>query len=523
MMEKKIIGALPIGATLQDGTYTIDSVLGQGATGITYLASMQQRLTGNLSEFSEKVQVAIKEFYFKEECRREGTTQNVVIANTNYDAKVAQFKKSFIKEAKRIAGLSHPNIVHVLGIFEENNTVYYVMQYIRGGSLKDYIDAHGAVPSYKAVKYALQVASALDYMHKKNMCHYDLKPGNIMLSSDDNAMLIDFGIAKNYDNSGQETSTTPPGLTKGYAPLEQYTSVTEFSPLIDVYSLGATLYAMLTGHTPPEPMKWIGGNFTECPAGVSASLWNIVRTAMAVASKDRPTMEQLHQLLLAPDEPVAMAGEEETVYGEDLKEDVPNNSETIYDNTVGQQQSHNQVSVDAPQEISIASMEDEEPKSNKLFYVLLVVIALLACIGGYWLMSGRSAESTASDDGQDTLQVTTIYDSHGQPIMTFSGTVSHGQPQGNGVLTYLTDNVKDRYEGVIKDGLREDSTAVLFFKNGDVFRGAFEKDHFTIGAYYVKESGEYFQGKFKNDQPWNGVWYDAQHNVISRVDNGVEK
>ena len=137
MKQNHVIGALPIGTKLQGGTYTIERVLGQGATGITYLAGMHQKLSGNLGGFSQKVQVAIKEFYFKNECRRESTTQNVVIANTNYDAKVEQFKKSFVKEAKRIAGLSHSNIVHVLSIFEENGTVYYVMQYIGGGSIKD--------------------------------------------------------------------------------------------------------------------------------------------------------------------------------------------------------------------------------------------------------------------------------------------------------------------------------------------------------------------------------------------------
>lgn len=251
MESRTTIGALTKGTTLQNGKYTIEGVLGQGATGITYLASMHQKLSGNLSAFEEKVHVAIKEFYFKDECQRESTTLNVMIANINNEAKVAQFKNSFIKEAKRIAGLSHPNIVHVLGIFEENATVYYVMQYIRGGSVKEKIDREGPIAPEKVVKYGMQIASALNYMHSKKMCHYDMKPGNIMLSSDDNAQLIDFGIAKNYDSNGQETSTTPPGLTKGFAPLEQYSSVTEFSPLIDVYSLGATIYAMLTGKTPP--------------------------------------------------------------------------------------------------------------------------------------------------------------------------------------------------------------------------------------------------------------------------------
>ena len=311
-------GALLPGTTLQNGKYTIKRVLGQGATGITYLATTEQQLSGNLSGFSEKVQVAIKEFYFKEECQRDAGTQSISIANTNNDAKVEQFKKSFVKEARRIAGLSHPNIVHVLGIFEENNTVYYVMQYIRGGSIKNYIDEHGPVPEKEAVKYALQVSSALQYMHEKKMCHYDLKPGNIMLSEDEDAMLIDFGISKNYDDNGQETSTTPPGLTKGFAPLEQYTSVSEFSPLIDVYSLGATLYAMLTATTPPEPMKWVDGHFTEKPENVSADLWNIVRKAMSLAGRDRPTMAEFHTLL--------------TVYSKSGPARL-NGDETIYDGT----------------------------------------------------------------------------------------------------------------------------------------------------------------------------------------------
>ena len=520
-MDKKIIGALPKGTTLQNGTYTIERALGQGATGITYLASMSTQLAGNLSEFKQNVPVAIKEFYFKDECRRESTTQNVVIANTNYDAKVAQFKKSFVKEARRIAGLSHQNIVHVLSIFDENETVYYVMQYISGGSIKDKIDEEGVIPVEKAVKYATQVAAALNYMHGKNICHYDLKPGNIMLSSDDNAQLIDFGIAKNYDTNGQETSTTPPGLTKGYAPLEQYTSVTEFSPKIDVYSLGATLYAMLTGQTPPEPMKWIGGSFTPKPENVPETLWEIVRSAMSIAAKDRPTMEELKLMLetylhyLVNPHPSPLPDEDPTIY-EPVKPVPPGPKPDKPD--------HPDTPVN-PQKPDEPGKKTDPVKPNKkkqyLFYVLLLLIGLLAGIGAFWLMSGRSTESVTT--AIDSTTVSTIYDSKGQAVMTFTGEVSNGQPHGSGILTYLNDNVKDRYEGNLTNGLRVDSAASLYYKNGDVYRGGFEEDHFTIGIYYVKESGEYFQGKFKNDQPWNGVWYDESNNVLSRVEKGEEK
>ena len=523
-------GALLPGTTLQNGKYTIKRVLGQGATGITYLATTEQQLSGNLSGFSEKVQVAIKEFYFKEECQRDAGTQSISIANTNNDAKVEQFTKSFVKEARRIAGLSHPNIVHVLGIFEENNTVYYVMQYIRGGSIKNYIDEHGPVPEKEAVKYALQVSSALQYMHEKKMCHYDLKPGNIMLSEDEDAMLIDFGISKNYDDNGQETSTTPPGLTKGFAPLEQYTSVSEFSPLIDVYSLGATLYAMLTATTPPEPMKWVDGHFTEKPENVSADLWNIVRKAMSLAGRDRPTMAEFHTLLTVYSKsgPARLNGDD-TYYETD-----PTNKysgETIYGETPGKKPGETPKQEKKEEPGSVHT--EEKKKSNTSFYILIAVAAIAAALAAFWFFGGGSSMNNVDEYLGDPdeieevvdsiVEVTTIYDSHGEAVLTFDGEVNDGTPNGYGTLTYLKDKVKERYEGIMVNGLREDSSAVLFYKNGDVYRGAFERDRFSIGTYYIEESGEYFRGTFKDDKPYNGYWYDAHDYIISRVENGREK
>lgn len=527
-----IIGALQPGTTLQEGRYTIKKVLGQGATGITYLATTEQKLSGNLSGFSEKVQVAIKEFYFKEECQRNSVTQNVVIANTNYDAKVEQFKKSFVKEAKRIAGLSHPNIVHVLSIFEENGTVYYVMQYIRGGSIKNLIDEQGPIPEDRAVKWAIEVASALNYMHEKKMCHYDLKPGNIMLSEDDDAMLIDFGISKNYDDNGQETSTTPPGLTKGFAPLEQYTSVSEFSPLIDVYSLGATLYAMLTGTTPPEPMKWVDGHFTEKPQNVSDDLWNVVRKAMSLAGRDRPTMSELHTLLsICRGGGSGSAGGDETFYENGSGGSGGGYSgETIYagGGSISDKPTDGDKEKDKEEEKDDTGEVETPKKSPYLFYILVGVLALVAAFAVFWFV-GRGTGSTAPEEEPaevvevDTTNVTTIYDKNGEPVYTFSGEVVDNQPNGYGVLRYLKDNVRDRYEGHMVDGRREDNSAALFYKNGDIFRGAFKDDQFEIGTYYVEDSGEYFRGLFKNDKPWKGIWYNSHDYVISRVENGREK
>ena len=529
--NKTIIGALPNeDTTLMHGKFTIKKALGQGATGITYQANMKYKVAGELGGFDSNTDVAIKEFFFKGECYREPTTNNVLIINKNVEPMVAQYKKQFVKEAKELSRLSHPNIVPVSHYFEENNTAYYVMQFISGGAIKDMLDqCQGPIPVGRAIKYAKQIASAVKYMHDKNMCHYDIKPGNIMISDKDDAMLIDFGIAKHYDNQGHETSTTPPGLTKGFAPLEQYSSVTEFSPKIDVYSLGATLYAMLTGVTPPEPTKWVNSGFPDKPDYVPVNVWDIVKSAMKAKANERPSMAEMYSLLERIEKNIS--GESDSKVHEDPGPDTgyepdghtePNGSDgnTIYDTAPGSSITAEDFHFPNSQTTWANNHTKKKSKYRDwLFYTLLVLVGALAGFCSFYFISTADNSSpTAIADS-----VSTIYDTRGKPIMTFTGKMNEGVPNGKGVLTYLCDSLKDRYEGSLKKGMRHDSQALLYFKNGDYYEGAFEDDHFLVGAYHVKESGEYFKGKFKNDEPWNGVWYDPQDNVISRVEKGNEK
>lgn len=164
------------GTLLQSGKYKIKRTLGQGGFGITYLAEQVQ--LGR--------QVAIKEFYMSEYCERTGNS--VTIPTVGGRATVEQYRKKFVKEAKKLATLHHPNIVEVLDIFEENNTVYYVMTYQSGGSLQDYMNRYGRMDEQTSIHYIKQIASALDYMHQQmHICHYDVKPGNIMLDGHGNA------------------------------------------------------------------------------------------------------------------------------------------------------------------------------------------------------------------------------------------------------------------------------------------------------------------------------------------------
>lgn len=230
--------------TLQCGRYILKQLIGSGGFGNTYLAE----------QVSLGRKVAIKEFYMKEFCERDNNTSQVIVPTEGGKQIVDRYKNKFLKEARMIASLRNEHIIQIHDIFEEYGTAYYVMDYIEGGSLKDYVENNGHLSDKKACSYILQVADALKYLHSFNILHLDIKPSNILIDNNERLVLIDFGISKRYDSEGNQTSTTPAGISKGYAPIEQYQqgNISGFTPSTDIYSLGATLYFLLTGETPPE-------------------------------------------------------------------------------------------------------------------------------------------------------------------------------------------------------------------------------------------------------------------------------
>lgn len=270
------------GTFLQGGKYKIEKVLGQGGFGITYLATQ---------DILER-KVAIKEFFFKVFCEREEWTNTITLGTQANKTTVEKFLKKFIKEAQTISALHHPNIVQIHDIFRENNTAYYVMEYIDGNSLGDIVKTQGALPETKSVEIIKKVAVALDYIHTKNINHLDVKPNNIMVRHNDGeVILIDFGVAKQYDEKTKEgTTTTPVGISHGYSPSEQYKryGVSSFSPESDIYSLGATLYKMVTGITPPEAIEVAQEGVPEMPSHISEACKSVIRKSMMLNKADRP-------------------------------------------------------------------------------------------------------------------------------------------------------------------------------------------------------------------------------------------
>lgn len=282
------IQTLPVGTVLRGRvfTYAIEIVLGQGAFGITYLASTS--IQGPLGKVT--VQVALKEFFAKElDSRQEDGT---VSARTQGGI-AHKYARAFKRESENLSKMTHPGIVNVLEAFEDKGTYYYSMEYLSGGSLDEKVKGSG-IPEKEALRLIGKIGEALSFMHDQKVMHLDLKPKNIMLKGDGSPVIIDFGLSKQYDDSGEPESSSNIGLgTPGYAPIEQanQTSGKVFQPTLDIYALGATLYKMLTGVTPPVASEILNEGFPEellQEKSVSRTTVSAIDKAMSAARKNRP-------------------------------------------------------------------------------------------------------------------------------------------------------------------------------------------------------------------------------------------
>lgn len=280
--------SLSIGIILRGKSYNykIIEVLGQGSFGITYLATIDD---GNMKKLGSDVRVTIKEFFME---KINGREQNSVTIGSQQGL-YGEYKDKFLREANNLAKMNHSHIVRVLETFEANNTVYYSMEYLDGGSLDNYIASKSNLSENEAIVFTKEIGGAVDYMHQHKMLHLDLKPANIMLRSTGEVVLIDFGLSKQYDKDGEpESSTKVGGGTPGYAPIEQtnYRDGKEFPVTMDIYALGGTMFKMLTGHKPPEASEILNDGFPEgelIANGVSQQTIDIIKVAMSPLKKDR--------------------------------------------------------------------------------------------------------------------------------------------------------------------------------------------------------------------------------------------
>ena len=384
------MAGLKDGVLLDNGKYRIEKVIGQGGFGITYLGEQM-----NLGR-----KVAIKEFFMKGYCNRDSGSSRVYTASHGSVELVDRFRAKFIKEARNLAKFHHPNIVSVIDVFEDNDTAYYVMEYHSGGSLADKVK-NGPLAEPDAVRYIRQAAAALEYIHSMQVMHLDVKPANILLDNIGNAVLIDFGLAKQYDNDGRQTSTTPVGQSHGYAPMEQYKNggVSEFSPVSDIYSLGATLYKLVTGLTPPDANDVFDSGLPKLPASLSVGVREAIVKSMQPRRSERPqNIGEFLALLGTVAGGVANTSCTGGATADEPTVVVPHDAdtETHYNTTVNGAAPDNPVVVDEAVQHGKAS-----GKSGK--YLLGLIALLIVAAGCYFVYNNFVVGTDSADSLQQLL------------------------------------------------------------------------------------------------------------------------
>lgn len=495
-----MVQGLKIGTTLQNGTYRILKVLGQGSFGITYLAKAKLRTQGNLGSMNVEAQVAIKEFFMSEVNSRRSDSSSVEGSSGSV---FANYRKKFKKEAENLSKLSHSNIVKVVDVFDENNTTYYVMEFIEGKNLDDYIKQNECLPEPETISIIKEVGNALEYMHSRKMLHLDIKPKNIMRKPDGTIYLIDFGLSKQFTDKGEPESSTSIGLgTPGYAPIEQssYKQDGTFPATLDVYALGATMFKMLTGKRPPEATIILNEGFPSVELsnkGISDNTIYTIKAAMTSIKKER------YQTIKA--------------FVENLSKD------DIEDVTIIEQPSQNPESIHS-------TNPSPKPKSkskwiwNAAIFLVLIVASIL------WKVYPIPKEISEGEIITDSIGNNLASINHVEKMKwksplgeaVYTGDVEQDSVPGNTKLIPHGRGVakitKGKYSGNVYDGDFEwgkmHGKATYTLKNGDVFVGTFVNGEYAKGRYTVKSTGQYFEGTFKNGQPDKGNFYDKNGTSI---------
>lgn len=268
---------LTVGSVLEN-RYIIGGVIGKGGFGITYLAF----------DMKLECKVAIKEYYpYGLALRNIGSTF-VSATNAENEEIFKNGAEKFYSEARLVAKFNgNPNIVNVYDFFYENDTVYFTMGFLKGQTLKEYIDQHGALTPQQAITVANDVSNALMAAHSMNVLHRDISPDNIMICDDGTIKLLDFGAARQIMSEGSQSLSVI--LKQGFAPLEQYQKKGKQGPWTDIYSLGATLYYALTLELLDDPMSRLEGDeeYSSNSHNIPDELWKIIKKATELKKDDR--------------------------------------------------------------------------------------------------------------------------------------------------------------------------------------------------------------------------------------------
>ena len=470
------------GTMLRNDAYRVERQLASGGFGNTYLVR-------NVV-FDELF--AMKEFFMRGVNLRKGNMVTVSVPenHTTFEGQREKFKK----EAVRLRNLRNPHIVKVHDLFEENGTVYYVMDYINGESVAELLKrTDKPMDEQQSLQILRQLLDALGEVHSHQIWHLDIKPGNIMLDGSGNAYLIDFGASKQFNSHGSQTSSAM-AYTPGYAPVEQVEqAMDKFGPWTDFYALGATLYYMQTLKQPPTMTALSEGNAFSFPPAMSAMMRQLIAWMMNPQRKMRPeSVEQVRDFLQ-----------------EDSAQTVPSSMPSV--DTVAQPLGGSTAANEPVSQPSPVSGPISEPVSKpstakkRLFAFIGMLVVLLIGLGLWVWLSGSHGNSEPADDLSEAVDDVTTIDLDGKYLLkgavgsygaemsiTIKGkTVTglyHYDFQAAGVNLSLNGKVK-------KDGSLAINEYAPDGVNSGRFEGTFDGREFS-GTFYNVINGKKFYFRF---------------------------
>lgn len=499
---------LNINTILQGGKYKIERLLGQGGFSNTY--------SGYNTTFDERV--AIKEFFMQGVNKRDDYSGVVSVSLAENAQQFEEQREKFKKEALRIRKLNNPHIIKVHDLFEENGTVYYVMDFVDGESLAERLKRTGKPMSVREVEMILpQMLDALKTVHEASIWHLDLKPANIMIDNSGNVTLIDFGASKQLNlKKGGATTSTAISYTNGYAPREQMEqNYDKFGPWTDFYSLGATLYTLLSNKRPSLPTD-IDDDVTEdkhialpLPSDVvNTKIHRLILWMMSTNRNHRP--QSVEDILSKLDEKGNVV--QDSIDEETLIATPKERRELIGDN-------QGQIVIKESHSHSIQNKPDiSNSKKPFWFFCGFFGILIVGAIS-IWIYSVQQPTNPIvvveekKDSVPDVLDVNNFVVKSSLGEYRYTGPIDASElPHGFGEAIF-TDGRK--YKGNFVKGVLSGHNSYFRYPNGDVFEGTFKDNSFYEGKYTIAEDGSYFSGTFKNGQPDKGTWYDKNNNIIT--------
>ncbi len=375
--------------TILNGKYLVGRVLGEGGFGITYLGW----------DLNLDLKVAIKEYYPSGFVTRENTVTTTVTPFSG-DKREAFFNglDKFVGEAKSLAKFySLPGVVSVKDFFKENGTGYIVMEYVEGITLKQYLKKEGGkLPVFQVLEWVKPLIKSLTQMHEKGIIHRDISPDNIMITTDGEIKLLDFGAARDISTDGAKSLSVL--LKPGYAPEEQYRTRGQQGPWTDVYALCATIYKAITGQTPPESMERMREDTLVPPSQLGIDITETQEAALlmglAVLREKRiSTMGLLDEALFQAVSPDIF---QEVTVGENTSDSktLPLSGLNSYDMSASADKS-------GTSEFTSKTSKVGKPAN----FAVIAVIAVIVLVVSLWTvnsLSGRNSDTSAEGNRQSS-------------------------------------------------------------------------------------------------------------------------